>query len=204
MTSISNVTPTTQITITPENGKDGTTQFFGPNGPSFGDVVDAINPLNNIPVISDLINGDSADKPSVASKLAGGLLYGGPIGFAASLINEIFTEATGHGVAGSVVAALSGDSTTQVASAAGASGTQTAQNDITDDNDTPGQLADASDAIAAQTNANAAGATATADAARNKALLDLYGASAPASASRSYQKAQLLPYLRESNTNQVL
>ena len=195
--AIDTVSPTsnvvTQITVRPNSGSG----FFGANGPSFDDVLDTINPLKHIPIISDLMQGNSsAPAPSVASKLAGGLLFGGPIGFVASLVNEIFTEATGHGVAGAVYAALSGDgaATTQVADA-GSTTTQVAQNAT--------NASALTDSTMATQNATANTVLASNTTPRDQAVLDLYGNSAP-SASRAYQKAQLLPYLREANTHQVM
>jgi len=84
---------------------------------SLRDVLDTINPLEHIPFVSTLYDSITGSKPSAGSQLAGGMLFGGPIGFIASVINVAFQGETGDGVVGSMVASLSGESTTQLASA---------------------------------------------------------------------------------------
>ena len=239
MSSISNIstvsdssnsgTNPTKITIIPE---DGTKAFFGEDGLTFGDVLDTINPLKHIPIISDLMASDTDPKPSIASKLAGGLLFGGPIGFMASLVNEIFEEATGKGVIGAAYAALSGEpsaATTQVATAAPQSEEVTEQVAQADTNPEINSISTANTTAAAQvTHRQTADAGPYADIARraqlglltsspasitsgndatksdrDRALLSLYGKSTP-SVHNAYQKAQLLPYLQQVNTTQVM
>ena len=197
----------TQITVTPE--RDTGKEFFGEDGLSFRDVLDAINPLNHIPIVSGLLEDATGHKPSVASKIAGGALFG-PIGLVASLANVIFEQQTGHDVGGTMVAALSGDSApeVEVAAAAKAQEEQVAAADTAIDKievaslDTQAlniQSSLASTAPSAGSNSGDAK-----DDKRNRAVLDLFGASAAPTASRAYQKAQLLPYLKEANHTQVL
>lgn len=225
MTSISTVRPIipgsadtatpTRIDITPEASEQA---FFGTDGPSFGDLVDVINPLNHIPFLSDLVGEKEEEKPAVASRLAGGLLFGGPIGFVASLMNEVFREATGASFAGAVVAALSGEElpgATQIQVAEAETASPTAADDMIAqtamvDEVEVSNLDDATHALSAARTADitreAQMGSASKDAkvaARNRAMLDLYGNSA--SASTAYQKAQFTPFLKEaSGTNQVL
>lgn len=68
---------------------------FGDDGFSFLDVLDIINPLQHIPVISTLYREATGDSLSAASRIAGGALFGGPIGAAASLVNVVVEEASG-------------------------------------------------------------------------------------------------------------
>lgn len=227
MTSISAVRPAlptdadsaevTRIDITPDASEQA---FFGKDGADFGDLVDVINPLNHIPFLSELIGEKGDEKPAVAAKLAGGLLFGGPIGFVASLMNEIFTEATGHGFATTMVAALSGESLpspeVQVAQAETAlPATDAAESDqialaapidaievASLDDTSRAMAADRYNDIASAAQANTA--TGTKAAASNRAALELYGNSAPV-ASRAYRKAQFAPFLKEANgRSQVL
>jgi hypothetical protein len=83
--------------------------LFGKDGPSFDDLVDTVNPLHHIPVVSSIYSSLTGDKASPAAKLAGGALIGGPLGFLAALGSVIFEQETGHDAAGALVAALSGD-----------------------------------------------------------------------------------------------
>ncbi|MGH6939664.1 hypothetical protein [Hypericibacter sp.] len=57
---------------------------FGDDGLTFDDVIDVVNPLQHIPVVSTVYRWLTGDTISPAAELAGGALYGGAIGFAAS------------------------------------------------------------------------------------------------------------------------
>jgi hypothetical protein len=72
--------------------------------PSFWDLVDVINPLQHIPVVGDLYREMTGDKIGVGARLAGGALYGGPVGLIASAIGCIVEESTGHDIGGHVIA----------------------------------------------------------------------------------------------------
>lgn len=197
---------TTRIDIRPEQqAKAG---FFGEDGPGFRDVLDAINPLNHIPIVADLLESATGHKVSTASQLIGGTLLGGPIGFMASLAGVIFKDATGKTPTDAVYAALTGDDTTAVASAV-APAEKTQQTAAVESAEPEVmQLASLAPAAAAPVEAvtsqlQAQATTNTALTAKDKAVLDLYGNSAR-SAHHSYQKAQMLPYLRDVTTSKVL
>lgn len=92
------------------------------SGPSFRDFLDAINPLNHIPIVSDIFEDATQHEPSTLSKLVGGSIFGGPIGFVTSLAGVIYKGETGQSVVSSAYAALTGDTlasapSTQVAAA---------------------------------------------------------------------------------------
>lgn len=63
---------------------------------SFGDFLDLINPLQHLPVVSQLYQNATGDTISPVAKMVGGVLLGGPIGFAVAGINAVFEEATGQ------------------------------------------------------------------------------------------------------------
>ena len=159
---------------------------------------------------------------------------GGPIGFVASIANEVFKSATGKGMAETVVAALSGEIAsepeTQLAAAAPVPAeekeeVQVALADIPVSEEVrvttlapaslPASAAvdKAMRALDAERAAEqlhhttrriaSASSEFTKDEARAKAMLELFGGSKP-SASRAYQNAQMLPYLKQANTNQLL
>ncbi|MGB1881890.1 MAG: hypothetical protein ACPHTD_14335 [Gammaproteobacteria bacterium] len=54
--------------------------MFGDNGLDFLDVLDLVNPLQHIPVVSTLYRSLTGDQISPGMRVAGGVLYGGPIG----------------------------------------------------------------------------------------------------------------------------
>jgi len=87
--------------------------------PSFGDFLDVINPLQHIPIVNDIYREITGDKIGVGARLAGGALYGGPIGLIGAAINAVVEEATGHDIGGTVIAMFKDDepSSTALASA---------------------------------------------------------------------------------------
>lgn len=62
----------------------------------FWDFVDIINPLQHIPVVSTIYRDLTGDTISAPARVAGGMLYGGPLGFAASIGNAILEETSGQ------------------------------------------------------------------------------------------------------------
>ncbi len=115
---------TTQITIHPEAAYDHLSPYQATreqapqieNGrlwssadPSFKDVLDTINPLQQIPVVSTIYRAMTGDTISTGSRLIGGALLGGPVGFALALLNEIFQSASGKDIGASMVASVTGE-----------------------------------------------------------------------------------------------
>ena len=60
---------------------------FGKDGLGLADGFDVVNILNHVPVVSELYKQQSGTDVSLVSKLAGGYLYGGPLGLAFSAID---------------------------------------------------------------------------------------------------------------------
>jgi hypothetical protein len=83
---------------------------FGEDGLTFGDIIDVINPLQHIPIIGTIYRWLTGDEISPVSSLAGGFLFGGPIGLAASAVNVIVDQATGDDIGGNVMTAMFGES----------------------------------------------------------------------------------------------
>lgn len=82
--------------------------FFGEDGLTLGDVVDIVNPLQHIPIVSSVYRYVTGDEISPGAQLAGGSIYGGPIGFASSLANVIMKDQTGDDIGGTALTALFG------------------------------------------------------------------------------------------------
>lgn len=90
----------------------GATQGSGSDsGFSFDDLLDIVNPLQHIPVISTIYRHLTGDKIGTVAKLAGDALYGGVTGLACSLGDTIFQEATGKSFGDTVYAMVIGDDT---------------------------------------------------------------------------------------------
>ncbi len=86
--------------------------YWGQDGLRFDDVLDSLNPLHHLPVISTIYRQMTGDELSDGSRILGGSLYGGPIGMVASLINTIVDHETGRDIGEHMVAMLGGSDDT--------------------------------------------------------------------------------------------
>lgn len=85
---------------------------------SFGDIIDMVNPLHHIPIVSSFYSDATGDTISPVAKMVGGGLLGGVFGLVTSAINVIFEEATGESLIGNVANAILGDETQAATSTA--------------------------------------------------------------------------------------
>jgi hypothetical protein len=108
-----------QLTITPEPQSDNLSPYQRSRGhapdivnneflSSFADVLDVINPLQHIPIISSIYQGLTGDKISTGAQIAGDTLFGGILGFLGSIANAIVAQETGNDIAGNVYAFATG------------------------------------------------------------------------------------------------
>ena len=70
--------------------KETTTSIFGEDGFTFGDIIDIVNPLQHIPIISNIYRKITGDVIAPAMEIAGGALFGGPLGAAMSAVTTAF------------------------------------------------------------------------------------------------------------------
>jgi hypothetical protein len=75
----------------------------------FADLLDVINPLQHIPLVSTLYRAVTGDEIQAPMRIAGGALFGGPIGFLAALANVVVDDAVGADLGEMALAALTGD-----------------------------------------------------------------------------------------------
>ncbi|MBS4045751.1 MAG: hypothetical protein KG075_05360 [Alphaproteobacteria bacterium] len=80
--------------------------LFGDDGFTFSDFLDIINPLQHIPIVNTVYRAMTGDKIDPGSRLAGGGLFGGPIGLVASLVSGMVEESTGKDPGEHALAAL--------------------------------------------------------------------------------------------------
>jgi len=83
-------------------------KFFGNDGFTFFDFLDVINPLQHIPVVSTVYRSITGDEIDPSAKIAGGTLFGGPLGAAISSIDVAVEHNTGQDIADHAVAFFSG------------------------------------------------------------------------------------------------
>lgn len=90
-----------------------------PHKVNFADIIDTVNPLQHIPVVSTLYREMTGDDISPQARMAGGAIYGGPAGFVVSMIDSAIDLATGDDFGGHIYSSLFGsdDKPTMLATA---------------------------------------------------------------------------------------
>ena len=81
----------------------------------FDDLVDAVNPLQQLPVVSSVYREATGESISIPARLAGGFLFGGLPGLIGSAAMVAFEEVTGDTVLGHIGSLLEDDAGTAVA-----------------------------------------------------------------------------------------
>ncbi len=71
---------------------------FGDDGLTFGDILDVVNPLQHIPIVSTLYREWTGDGIDPVPRIAGGALFGGVAGAIVSLVNVVVDEITGSDI----------------------------------------------------------------------------------------------------------
>ncbi len=108
-----NTTPTTPAPVaTPAPATSSSDDI----GDFFHNLLEIVNPLQHLPVVSTLYRNLTGDKINTFDKIAGDTLYGGAIGFASSMADTLFEKITGKDVGDTVYSFLFGDSNEGVAS----------------------------------------------------------------------------------------
>ena len=95
----------------PTSGESGSFQPFGEDGFTFADFIDIINPLQHIPIVATIYRAMTGDDIDPGARVAGGALFGGPIGAVAATANAFLDETTGKDVGEHVLAFLGGEDT---------------------------------------------------------------------------------------------
>lgn len=75
----------------------------------FDAVLDTINPLQHIPGVSSIYQAATGDESSPLANLAGGFLFGGPVGLMAGAAKSFFEMVTGKSIAEHASALWNGD-----------------------------------------------------------------------------------------------
>ncbi len=134
------------------DGKSHVQAWYDKDGPGFSDVLDALNPLQHIPIISTLYRHLTGDTEGAASTLAGGTAYGsllgmagnavlgGIIGLGVGLVDVVVRDATGEDIGDHIYNTLfgsDGEGTKTAQSGNGAEATQTAAAQSAADSEPP-------------------------------------------------------------------
>lgn len=77
-------------------------------GDFFDTLLDIINPLQHIPLVSSLYRELTGDEIEPAARLVGGAVFGGPVGFASATANAVLEQASGRDVFGHAIDMVTG------------------------------------------------------------------------------------------------
>ncbi len=95
-----------------ENVRGGDSfQAFGEDGFTFLDFLDIINPLHHIPVVGTLYRSLTGDEIDPGSRVAGGTIFGGPVGTVVAMTNIAVENSTGKDMGDHMMAWITGDDT---------------------------------------------------------------------------------------------
>ncbi len=108
------------VTLPEANPEDS--GFFGEDGLTFGDLLDIINPLQHIPIISSIYRAITGDEISPGARIAGGAVFGGPVGAGIAIVNAAVEASTGDDIGEAIIAALTGDAAPDESSAIASAG----------------------------------------------------------------------------------
>jgi hypothetical protein len=96
--------------ISPFPGAPAAPATTQPPLPSLGDLfhglLEIVNPLQHIPIVSTIYRKLTGDEINPVERIAGDTLYGGVLGFASSLANVMFQQATGKDFGDTALAML--------------------------------------------------------------------------------------------------
>jgi len=82
--------------------------LFGGDGLTFDDLIDTVNPLQQLPVVGWVYRGLTGDSISSFSRMAGGFLFGGPVGLVLAAATEGLGAITGGDIGEQALALLGG------------------------------------------------------------------------------------------------
>lgn len=85
------------------------TEAKDPHVVGAADVLDIINPLQHLPLISNLYRELTGDAIKPGARIMGGAVFGGGMGLASSSVNAVVEDKTGHDVAANMALALNGE-----------------------------------------------------------------------------------------------
>jgi hypothetical protein len=93
----------------PEARAPAVDSVWGRDGFGFDDLLDVVNPLQHLPGVAQIYRHLTGDDIGMLPAIAGGLLFGGPVGAATSIVSAGVEAGTGKSPAASALAALQGD-----------------------------------------------------------------------------------------------
>lgn len=87
----------------------GNLDLWGGETFSFDDLLDLVNPLQHIPIVSNWYRSATGDQIGAVARIVGGVLLGGPIGAVSAVINSAVESETGKDIGEHALALLNGE-----------------------------------------------------------------------------------------------
>lgn len=94
-----------------ETEGEGEFSFFGDDGFTFSDLIDVINPLQHIPLVSTMYREASEDTIDAGARIMGSTLFFGPLGLAGAVTNVLIEEGTGQDIGEHIAGLFKSDDT---------------------------------------------------------------------------------------------
>lgn len=82
--------------------------LWGADGFGFDDILDAVNPFQHLPIISNIYQGLTGDTMGSFASVVGSTLFGGPIAGGVALANEVVKSDTGKTITQHAVDTVTG------------------------------------------------------------------------------------------------
>ncbi len=92
------------LALAPEPEESRPEESFG-----FFDLIDMINPLQHIPIISTVYRAFTGDEIKPIAQIVGGAVFGGPLGAAGGVANAIVQAETGRDIGENIFGFIRGD-----------------------------------------------------------------------------------------------
>ena len=102
-----------QLDMSQDKGK--TFNDDPPQDLTFDDILDIVNPLQHLPVISTIYRAVTGDKIKPAMQIMGDLAYGGPEGFVLSCFQVLFSQISGEDLGSHILSFVEGKDSPKVA-----------------------------------------------------------------------------------------
>lgn len=147
---ISNISPPTELKNHAETSKTKTVQEKTDKGISFSDILDVVNPLQHIPIVSTIYRSATGDEISPVSRIIGGAIFGKLFGIISAVVNVVVEAVTGKDIGDHILTALKGNQnqTKNIASSEnGSSQIPDLSENKEDKNDRHGEILDATNYI---------------------------------------------------------
>jgi len=103
-----NTVSTSSLSSSLAGGDQGGQSVKAPSA-SFSEFLDVVNPLHHLPVVGNVYRSMTGDEISSVARIAGGTIYGGPLGGLSSIAQAAIEEHSGDSMINSIQKATTAD-----------------------------------------------------------------------------------------------